>query len=75
MNTPSITSAQVGAVIAQVIAVAVAFGVDLDTAQQSSLLGLSGIIAIAIIWADQQIRKNRAQNAEAINATKTNEVV
>lgn len=70
MSTPDVTQATIAVIVGQVIAVAVAFGVNLTGDQQKALLALAVTIGSVILWADQQIRKHRAENAAAIAATK-----
>lgn len=54
--------------VGQIIAVAVAFGVNLSPDQQKAILALAATIGAVLLWADVQIRKNRAQNADKIAA-------
>lgn len=70
MNTPSITPAQIVAIIQPVLAFLVAFGVPMSETQQSAVLGLAGTISTALIVADMFIRRARANNAEAIAQAK-----
>lgn len=70
MNTPSITPAQIAAFLQPVIALLIAFGVPMTDAQTTAIIGLSGTISTALIVADMLIRRARANNAEAIAASK-----
>ena len=42
--------AEVSAIVAAVLAVAVAFGVELDEAQVAALIGLVGLVPGAVTW-------------------------
>lgn len=68
MNMPSITPEMILVFVGQVIAVAVAFGVNLSPDQQKSILALSASVGAMILWASVQHRKSRAQNADKISA-------
>ncbi len=70
MNMPDITPAQIVAACGQVIALAVAFGVDLTGDQQKALLAVAVTIGSVLLWVDKEIRKNRAANADKIAAAK-----
>lgn len=61
MNTPDITKAQLIALVQAILAVVVAFGVNLSQAQQTALLGLAGAVAIVLPMADAIIRNGRAR--------------
>lgn len=52
--------------VGQIIAVAIAFGVNLTGDQQKALLALSATVGGLLLWADVQLRKHRAQNADKI---------
>lgn len=69
MQTPDITKAQVLALMQAVIALVVAFGVDLSTEQQTAILGLAGAVAVVLPIADAIIRNGRSRIvAESIRA-------
>lgn len=59
-STPDITKAQVVSVVTPVLAVLVAFGVDLSDAQQTAILGLAGVVATVVALGDAIIRHGRA---------------
>lgn len=61
MDTPDITKAQVASIIQAIIAVAIAFGVHIDAAQQVALLGLSGLLAFGLNIGDGLIRHGRSR--------------
>lgn len=61
MLTPDITKAQVAAVAQALLAVVVAFGVNITEEQSVALLGLSGIVAAVLTLADAAIRRGRAK--------------
>jgi hypothetical protein len=63
--TPDITKAQVVALVAATIDLAVQFGVELTKGQQSALLAFFGVLA-SIVLADAHIRNGRAQNIQGI---------
>jgi hypothetical protein len=60
LNHPDITKAQIVAVVQSVIAVAAAFGLPLTSQQSTALIGLSGLIAVALTVSDSVIRNGRA---------------
>lgn len=69
MQTPDITKAQILALIQAVLALAIAFGVDLSTEQQTAILGLAGAVAVVLPIADAIIRNGRSRIvAESIRA-------
>jgi hypothetical protein len=61
METPDITRAQVVALVQAILAVIVAFGINLSDAQQTAILGLAGAIAIVLPLADAIIRNGRSR--------------
>ena len=68
LKMPDLTPAMITTFVGQIIAVAIAFGVNLNPDQQKAILALSVTIGAVLLWADVQIRKNRAQNADKIAA-------
>lgn len=69
MNTPDITAAQVVALVAATMNLAVQFGVDIDEGQQTALLAFMGVLA-SIVLADAHVRGKRADNIIAIRRTR-----
>ena len=65
---PDITPAQIVAVLGNVIAVAVAFGLHLTTQQEDVILALAGAIGSFLIIGDARLRGNRALAHAAIDA-------
>ena len=63
---PSITPAQIVAIVQPVLATLVAFGVPMTDAQTTAILGLSTSISLMLVLADALIRRARAQNIGAI---------
>jgi multisubunit Na+/H+ antiporter MnhB subunit len=61
METPDITRAQVVAIAQAILAVVVAFGIDLSETQQTAILGLAGALAIVLPLADAIIRNGRSR--------------
>lgn len=61
MKTPDITRAQTIAIVQAILAVLVAFGVNLSEQQQTALLGLSAAVAVVLPLADAIIRNGRAK--------------
>ncbi len=57
---PDITPAQIVALIAAVIALAVAFGAPISTEQREAILAFVGVIAAVLIHSDAKIRNGRA---------------
>ena len=57
---PDITPAQVLAVIGNVIAVAVAFGVHLSKGQEDAILAVAGSLGALLIASDAHLRGRRA---------------
>lgn len=70
MQTPDFTRAQLVAIVQAVIAVAVAFSVNLSSGQQYALVGLAAVIAGILIPSDVKLRGNRASNADKIAEAK-----
>lgn len=70
MEMPDITRAQTVALVQAVIAVVVAFGVDLSDAQVTALIGLAGAIAVVLPLADAIIRNGRSRIAAAEQANR-----
>ena len=62
---PDITPAQVVAIVANVIAVAIAFGVDITKEQQEAILALTGALGAILFISDAHLRGRRA-HARAI---------
>jgi hypothetical protein len=60
---PDITPAQVVAVVGAVIAILVAYGVDLSAAQQDSIMNLVSILAPVLIAGDATVRAARNYRA------------
>lgn len=65
-DAPDHTRVQFAAVVQAVIAVLVAFGVDISDEQSVALLALSGILGSVLIAADAAIRRERARNADKL---------
>jgi hypothetical protein len=65
-DAPDHTRAQLVALVQAVIAVLVAFGVDLSDEQSVALLALSGVIGTVLMGADAAIRRERARNADKL---------
>ena len=61
METPDITKAQVIALVQAVIALVVAFGIDLTDEQTTAIIGLAGALAIVLPLADAIIRNGRSR--------------
>lgn len=72
---PSITAAQVVAIVGAIIATAVAFGVDLSQSQQDTIINLVSILAPVLIAGDATVRAarnyRRAKEAERGVTTQT----
>jgi len=62
-KVPDITPAQIVAVIANVIAVAVAFGVHIAKEQQIAILALAGALGSILVLSDSHLRSQRAHAA------------
>lgn len=73
METPDITKAQVVAVAQALLAVLVAFGVDLSDRQEAALLGLAGALAVVLPLADAIIRNGRSRVYAAHVAARSDE--
>jgi hypothetical protein len=77
LAAPDHTRIQIAAVVQAVIAVAVAFGVDISDEQSVALIALAGVLGTVLIGADAAIRRERARNADklrpqaAVTATQT----
>jgi hypothetical protein len=69
-NMPSITTAQVVAVVGAVIAVAVAAGVHISADLKVAIVGLVAVVGGLLIHSDAKIRGARAANADKIAAAK-----
>jgi hypothetical protein len=63
--TPDTPRAQVIALVASVLDLAVQFGVDITKGQQVALIAFFGVLA-SIVLGDAHIRNGRAQNIQAI---------
>lgn len=70
LKTPDITPLQYIAIAQAVLAVAVAFGLHLSPQQETSLLGLAGLLAAVLVGSDMGIRRKRAEQAREIAAVK-----
>lgn len=69
MNMPDVTKAQIIALVQAVLALVIAFGVDLTEAQQTAIIGLAGAVAIVLPIADAIIRNGRSRiYAESVKA-------
>jgi hypothetical protein len=58
---PDITPAQLLAVAVNIIAVAIAFGANLSTHQQQTIVALAGVLGAFLIGSDAYLRGRRAQ--------------
>lgn len=61
METPDITKAQVIALVQAVLALVVAFGIDLTDDQTTAIIGLAGALAVVLPLADAIIRNGRSR--------------
>jgi hypothetical protein len=66
MNTPSITPAQILAIVSSVLGLLVTVGVLDDTISKAILGVAATVVPVALVMVDAAIRKARAENAEAI---------
>jgi hypothetical protein len=69
MHMPDITKVQIVAVVQAVIALALALGLDINDATQTSIIALAGAVSSALVIADSIIRNGRskiAANPEAL---------
>ncbi len=62
MSTPDVTKAQLLALAQAIIATLVAFGVNLNNAQQAALLTLSAVLASLLVAADVALRRGRMKH-------------
>lgn len=53
-----------------ILALLVAFGVDLSDVQMAAILGLSGTLSTTLIIADAVIRRGRSKMAAAVESNK-----
>lgn len=65
---PSITAAQIVALVGAIISLVVSFGVDISTEQQNAMLLLTGLVASALIVGDAAVRVGRNSRAGKENA-------
>ena len=65
---PDITAAQIVAVVGNVIAVAVAFGVSISHQQQDAVLALAGALGAILIVGDSHLRGRRVVAHATIQA-------
>jgi hypothetical protein len=65
MKMPDITLAQVVTLVGAVIALAVAFGVDITNDQKVAVVGLVTILGSVFLHSDAKIRNGRAEVAKA----------
>lgn len=61
MDTPDITKAQIIALVQAVLALVVAFGIDLTDDQTTAIIGLAGALAVVLPLADAIIRNGRSR--------------
>lgn len=71
MSTPSVTPAQILAIIASIVGLLVTVGLLDDTVSKAILGVASTVVPVALVLVDSAIRKARAQNADAILKAKT----
>ncbi len=71
MSTPSVTPVQIVALVQQVLALLVAFGINVTEAQSIAIVALSGTVGAMLLFADARIRGKRAENADKIAAAKS----
>jgi hypothetical protein len=67
---PDITPIQVVAVVGSVIAILVAYGVNLSTAQQDSIMDLVKIVAPLLVVGDAAVRGARNYRAAKVESAK-----
>lgn len=60
MRTPDLTPAQIIAILAAALTLAVSFGVHLDAGQRGSILGFVGVILSVFVHSDAKIRHGRS---------------
>lgn len=64
MKTPDVTPAQILAIIAAVIALSVAFGAPISSAQQEAMIVAAGtIVPVVLVVADAALRRKRVDIA------------
>lgn len=66
MKTPSITPAQIKAVVLALVGILAALGLPIGQEKQEAILRLVEILPTVLILADAVIRYGRASNAEAV---------
>jgi hypothetical protein len=69
---PDITPAQIVAVVGNVIAVAVAFGVPIDAGQREAILALAGAFGAILVASDAHLRGRRANAVATVHAAAVN---
>jgi hypothetical protein len=69
---PDITPAQIVAVVGNVIAVAVAFGVPIDAGQRDAILALAGAFGAILVASDAHLRGRRANAVATVHAAAVN---
>ena len=67
MQTPDITPAQVGAFATGALGLAATFGFHLSQAHGVEVMSLTGVMAVALMYVDKEIRKGRAMVLAAHN--------
>lgn len=65
---PSLTAAQIVALVGAVLGVLVSFGVDVSTEQQQAIIVLVGLVASALVVSDAKLRASRNERAAVENA-------
>ena len=65
LKTPDITSAQIVGIVGALIAVAAAFGLDLNADQRDSILQLATVLSAVLFAGDAVIRHGRATGTTA----------
>jgi hypothetical protein len=65
---PDITPAQILAIVGNIIAVAIAFGVHITKEQQDAVLALTGALGAFLIASDAHLRGRRAHAAAVRHA-------
>jgi hypothetical protein len=65
---PTVTPQQIVAVVGAVIAVAVAFGLNLNTEQQAAIVALAAIVAGMLLHSDAKLRGDRALALATVRA-------
>jgi len=77
METPDITPVQIRAVLLWVFSFLALVGVNVSTSTSNTItgltLGFATALPVILVYADALIRKTRAQNLDAINASRSPE--